>query len=1041
MSTEILLLLLPVVVFGYNLDTSRPILYSDPSVSNGKNLQNDSGRDYFGYTVLLYHSAGKNSSWLIVGAPRGNYSLNQRQKLPTDPGVAYRCELFGKKCTQVTPSDPYDIPIQLPNVSPITIHKAGSWFGAALSIYEPDDILTICAPRTTMTIRTSRKKLLTIHGLCYNGLITSGNMKADTERAFDHDFSKGGWNDPVRGFSIKYSTNHSENAIGIEGIPISKGHGAVQLIRLKKSLTKKTNVIYPPKGVGDKGVLPYFGYCVTSGYFFKKNELLFATSAPGLRYTGAIAIINPTNPALVPSIIGNVIGQYFGASLAAGDLNNDGLDDLIVGAPHWGQDNGKVYIYLGSETGEFVAGATLSGNVEGGQFGYALVSGDLDGDGFDDLIVGAPWEDSGVVYVFNGRIAIEEGTLLRSSQRISGSDIFYGLQGFGYTFSKPIDIDGNGYPEVAIGAYKSGHVVVLRGKPVVRTIVTSKIYPSSLNRNSTSFQLETCIDQLSKKIHRVQKYKIEARIDEDLKRIKESELKSLQYLELSKGSCTNYSFSVANDISNFLDPINIFIRYQIAENVEKTVIIIGDKGDQDDTFCHSCAMESSESLLKWIQLTLPFDIGCGDDKVCHSTITANAIFLGVQDNDTWVIGSDDISLEIKLNNHGEIAYLTTVVFSFPDGVTLRSILPSCQEGTSNNSLTVTCDVGNLADAMNKSVLLDLDMKALHESSWHNKTLNFTMTIRTRSINKGISQITMPLRLVTKAALTITGKANEESYYFSRKNENTLNITFQHTYQIIKLGATPISDSELTVDMPIATGNYSYFLSVYEPQLYISGSRYECSSQGIVWFRPDTLDTTLEDDNTDVLQSINVYQRGKRNSQNSSNPVHLEVNTTLMNQTDLSKEEKGEIIYLNCSTHGVQCERIKCNLAALKETKDIGKLYIKMVLHFSTFNATSPHVERIIRLSLNANVTVIRPSISLPIAGTISMINVTTAFYGTATKIKVSFWILVGSLFLGLLLLCIIVGILSWLGFFKRQTKEDLQALKANILNMESISSE
>lgn len=46
-------------------------------------------------------------------------------------------------------------------------------------------------------------------------------------------------------------------------------------------------------------------------------------------------------------LYGSDIGEFFGAGLATGDLNKDGLDDLIVGAPLWGNDNGKVYIYLG----------------------------------------------------------------------------------------------------------------------------------------------------------------------------------------------------------------------------------------------------------------------------------------------------------------------------------------------------------------------------------------------------------------------------------------------------------------------------------------------------------------------------------------------------------------------------------------------------------------------------------------------------------------------------------------------------------------------
>lgn len=63
-----------------------------------------------------------------------------------------------------------------------------------------------------------------------------------------------------------------------------------------------------------------------------------------------VAIMNPrSDPAMILTrITGKTIGEYFGASLAVGDLNNDGLDDLIVGAPHWGNDNGKIYIYFGN---------------------------------------------------------------------------------------------------------------------------------------------------------------------------------------------------------------------------------------------------------------------------------------------------------------------------------------------------------------------------------------------------------------------------------------------------------------------------------------------------------------------------------------------------------------------------------------------------------------------------------------------------------------------------------------------------------------------
>lgn len=63
-----------------------------------------------------------------------------------------------------------------------------------------------------------------------------------------------------------------------------------------------------------------------------------------------VAVLNPDNDLhMVAYLRGSSFGEYFGASLATGDLNKDGLDDLIVGAPHWKNDNGRVYIYLGTK--------------------------------------------------------------------------------------------------------------------------------------------------------------------------------------------------------------------------------------------------------------------------------------------------------------------------------------------------------------------------------------------------------------------------------------------------------------------------------------------------------------------------------------------------------------------------------------------------------------------------------------------------------------------------------------------------------------------
>ncbi|MCK6525042.1 FG-GAP-like repeat-containing protein [Myxococcota bacterium] len=100
-------------------------------------------------------------------------------------------------------------------------------------------------------------------------------------------------------------------------------------------------------------------------------------------------------------LVGEADQDYAGYSLAAGDINGDGLTDAVVGA-HYndrsGSAAGAVFVFYELGVGVITttdAGASYAGAAARDTLGAALAVGDWDGDGVDDLLLGAPGQDDG----------------------------------------------------------------------------------------------------------------------------------------------------------------------------------------------------------------------------------------------------------------------------------------------------------------------------------------------------------------------------------------------------------------------------------------------------------------------------------------------------------------------------------------------------------------------------------------------------------------------------------------------------------------------
>ncbi|XP_049542745.1 integrin alpha-PS3-like [Anopheles darlingi] len=482
---------------------------------------------YFGYTVNLRVSG------VFIGAPRAQSQLESQRNIH-EPGAVYKCSYTSASgCWPFHLDKEGNIHVERYDGYIRSERKDYRLLGAAMDGLTADgNWFVACAPKAIGELNEQYH----LHGVCYVIDDTRASNISETPHKIKPFMlnKMQGYKLPNNkkvyfymlgqlGFNVHVTDDGTEIIIGAPGV--MEWTGTVIRYRRNSNKTRRVawnnvHVVYDryyshettvpnPIRLETLGTFSYFGYAVSSGHFLANQKVLYVASAPLSKEGRGLVLIfdyvqqpleNEIGISVLQTITGHQLGEYFGYALLTEDFNNDGLPDLAIAAPMHGVtmefDNGVVYVYQNKGGLSFELQATLSSSYAfGGRFGTSLGKiGDINRDGYGDMAVGAPHEDNGVVYIFLGSV---EGIRKIPSQVIKApSDIKAIHQPmFGYSISRGVDIDGNGYNDLAIGAPNAEMVCVYRSYPIVKVNATISSTTNRIPIEGSSIEVEICFSR------------------------------------------------------------------------------------------------------------------------------------------------------------------------------------------------------------------------------------------------------------------------------------------------------------------------------------------------------------------------------------------------------------------------------------------------------------------------------------------------------------------------------------------------------------------
>ncbi|XP_048373385.1 integrin alpha-X-like isoform X2 [Sphaerodactylus townsendi] len=554
----------------------------------------------------------------------------------------------------------------------------------------------------------------------------------------------------------------------------------------------------------------YLGY--SSQLIQLKGRRGFVLGAPRYNHIGLVVVFEkrrrskPWQPTMEAA--GEQVGSYFGATLCPVDLDRDSDTDLVlIGAPMYydAVTGGRVYVCHFEEEG-LQCRTTLKGQ-EGhvfGRFGASMAEiGDITGDRWTDVVIGAPMEDEsvGALYIFSGK---RTSLNLQYSQRIEGLRFSGGFLYFGQAVSGGTDLTRDGLPDLIVG--RQGQVLLLRTRPVLQVGVSIEFQPPVIPTSAFQCQgqespLQGVVSTVTvcfavTKATRNALGIISSFIQYDL--ALDSERSKIRASFSSKSSiltngfpiglerkCRNHQIELPVCIEDTLTPITLRLNYSL----------------QGMPMPQSQGLKPilREGALQVHTAQLPFAKNCGTDEKCEDRLQTSFNFSGL---DTLIVGlTPELNVTASIQNYGEDSYTTTLRFFYPAGMSYRKVTslqpsrkrmsvkcssaPASKEDAERN---VTCNINHpiFWNAAEATLVATFDVSPDADLG---DTARFTA--RANSENGGdittdmVRQAELPVRYAVYIVVTAAEESTTKYVNFTA-GRGDVSVSVEHHYEVKNL---------------------------------------------------------------------------------------------------------------------------------------------------------------------------------------------------------------------------------------------------------------